>query len=161
MRNSTKIQPEKRKPRILPKESISNSELNERKPQSNVERILQEFQNKIPEIANTEPKIAKPKWSEPEIAQPGRNIVQNVPPVLYNDPIRRAENRLKETKPLPPQTPDLKTKEEHKIILNLPGMTIRFNSKIVRFTILRFSSRSLPRDQIMIKGRIYKVYDRK
>ena len=135
MRNSAKIQPERRKPKIVPKETVLNSGLNGRKPKSNVERILQEFQNKIPEIANSEPEIAKPKWSEPEIAHPGRKMVQYVPPVLYNDPIRRDETRLKETKPLPPQTPDQKTKEEHKIILNQPGMTIRRKSKIVHFTI--------------------------
>ena len=131
MRKSTKIQPERRIPRTLPKEPVLISGLNGRKSKSNVERILQEFQNKIPEISSNGPKLAKPKWSEPEIAQPGRNIVQNVPPVLYKDPIRSDETRLKETNPLPPQTPDQKTKEEHKTILNQPGMTIRQNSWIV------------------------------
>ena len=125
MRKSTKIQPERRIPRMLPNEPVLISGLNGRKSKSNVERILQEFQNKIPEISSNGPKLAKPKWSEPEIAQPERNIVQNVPPVLHKDPIGRDETRLKETKPLPPQTPDQKTKEEHKTILNQPGMTIR------------------------------------
>ena len=160
MRNSAKIQPERRKLRIVPKEPSPISGLNGRKPKSNVERILQEFQNQIPEIANTEPEIAKPKWSEPEIAQPGRNMVQNVPPVLYNDPIRRDETRMKETKPLPPQTPDQKTKEEHKIMLNQSGMIIRRKSKIVHFTISRFTARSLPPDGIRNPGQKYGINDR-
>merc|ERR1712176_758577 len=68
MRKSTEIQPDRRKPRIIPKEPVLISGLNGRKPKANVERILQEFQNKIPEIANTGPKLAEPKWGEPEIA---------------------------------------------------------------------------------------------
>ena len=152
MRNSAKIQPERRKPRILPKEPVLVSELNGRKPKSNLERILHDFQYKIPEIAKTEPGIAKPKWREPEIAQPGRNMVQNVPPILYNDHFKRDKTRLKETKPLPPQTPDRKTKEEYKIMLNQPGMTIRVNNNIVHLTTFRFTGPSLLPDVIRSPG---------
>ena len=142
MRNSTKIHvpPRRIQPREIPKDPVVPCpELNGPKPksdwESNVERILQKYEKTIPEakleiqksqpeIPKTQPEVAKSKWSEPEMSHPGRNIVQNVPPVLYNEPIRRTENRLKETKPLPPQTPDQKliAKDENKTILSSAGI---------------------------------------
>ena len=151
MRNSTKIHvpPKRIQPREVPKDPVVPCpELSGRKSksdwESNVERILQKYQKTIPEakleiqksppeIPKTQPEVAKSKWSDPEVSHPGRNIVQNVPPVLYNEPIRRTENRLKETKPLPPQTPDQKliAKDENKTILSSAGIKTDNNLHIL------------------------------
>ena len=152
MRNSTKIHSERRQPTEIPKpdrEPLPSPGLHGRKPitglngqrqkpawESNIEKILQKYQHTVPEarleIPKTQPEVVKSKWSELEVSYPGRNLVQNAPSELYNDHIRINEKTLKETKPLPPQTPDSKliAKDENKSKSGITtGFMLHFDKK--------------------------------